>query len=125
MVLLTHLLIFYTESVNNGSRFPPLSVQLTAACNPYVTMSGVAGCRGWFSFGAQKKWGLSDRLRPGQLRRRRATMPACSHLVPRHSLLPQIPLPPSSRPLPTDQWQGVLQLTPDYGSWKLQPTFLL
>ena len=49
---------------------------------------------------------LKQRLRPRQLRR--ATMPACSHLVPRRSLLPQIP--PSSRPLPTDKWYGVLLL---------------
>ena len=44
-------------------------------------------------------------MRPRELRRRRATMPACSHLVPRHSLLP-----PSSRPLPTDQRYGGLLL---------------
>ena len=55
---------------------------------------------------AAEKWRRSARLRPGPLRRRRATMPACSH--PRHSLLPQIP--PSSRPLPTDHWYGGLLL---------------
>ena len=49
---------------------------------------------------------LSRRLRPRQLRRR--SIPACTHLVPRRSLLPQIP--PSSRPLPTDQWYSVLLL---------------
>ena len=74
---------------------------------PDLTGSGTAGPSPRYD--AADTWRLSLRLRPGQLRgrtavrRRRAMMPACSHFVLRHSLPP-----PSSRPLRSPHWYGVL-----------------
>ena len=58
MVLLIHLLTFYTESVNKGSMCPPpFQYYLLQPATPDVTVSGLQGAEGGFRLGRRKNGG--------------------------------------------------------------------